>query len=670
MLKQDVRNSVIFFAAVILLLCGQSQAARKGTALAADTMQNVRINSDNTTLIQNEEMVVINPYNTDQVAAVWRDFRLGYRQVGHGYSTDGGATWTDQLFAAYETFPDFTWESDPGLGVDKHGNFIAFTLGLDQSATFSDIFVYRSTNGGQTWSTPTRVVNEMTGDFEDKEWMAIDRSNSANADNIYFAWTRFPQFGAPRIMFAKSEDTAQTWTSVQLSDGLSSVQWPTVTADDTGKIYVAWGRFSPPSIRMRTSLNGVSFTPEQTVVSTQSWFTTLNGGVGTFSFAALEADVSDSSPYQGTVYIAYMDRPLGDADIYFIKSTDRGASWSTPLRINDDSSSNGKDQFHPWISVNQDGIISVGFFDRRNDPGNLYYDLYLTQSFDGGNSWTPNLRITNASSFPETQLSASLRADFDPQKQPIAASPLGELLGEYIGVNSAGRYVNLVWTDTRRGNQDAFGSRFSGFYPPFLLAPPNGAVTEDQTPLFQWQQVGYYDTATTFKLQIAQDSNFSVVETTIAGLSTTSYQVDTLHLLSHGTHYWRVKGFTSGGDSSLYSRPFSLTIYACSGTELPGDVDANGSVALPDVIYLVNFVLDKSRLSPPCNGTDPNTCWPFTPLCRGDVNGSGGTPNLQDVIYLVNYVFDKSRLSPPCNGTDPGNCWTPIATGVCCFPSE
>ena len=101
----------------------------------------------------------------------------------------------------------------------------------------------------------------------------------------------------------------------------------------------------------------------------------------------------------------------------------------------------------------------------------------------------------------------------------------------------------------------------------------------------------------------------------------------------------------------------------------PGDVNASGGAPnLQDVIYLVNFVFDKSRVSPPCNGTDPGNCWIFDPFCRGDVNGSGGTPNLQDVIYLVNFVFDKSRVSPPCNGTDPGNCWTPVSSGVCCLP--
>jgi hypothetical protein len=670
--------------------------------LAADTMQNVRINSDNTTQLQNEEMIAINPYNTDQVAAVWRDFRLGYRQVGYGYSTDGGASWADALFASYETFPELTWESDPGLGVDKDGNFIAHTLAIDPIADNSDICVYRSTDGGQSWSTPTIVVGGDFG-FEDKQWMAIDKSNSPNSGNIYFSWTRFPDFGNTHILFAKSEDTAQTWVVTDpLSDQTGYVQWSTVTVDDTGKIYVAWDGFGPSAttISMRTSMDGEFFTPEQTVVNLQAGYVWLNGGIGTFSFPAMEADISDSSPYQGNVYIAYMDQTLGDADIFFVKSTNRGTSWSTPIRINDDAVSNGRDQFHPWISVNEDGVITVVFFDRRNDPGNLYFDLYMTQSFDAGNTWTPNLRITNASSYPQTMLATKTSDSFDPFRQPIATSPLAELLGEYIGVSSVDRYVNMIWTDTRRGNQDAFGSRFSGFYPPLLLAPADGIYLNDKTPLLQWQSAGYYDTATTFRLQWSINPQFATVETTITGISANQYQIEDPDSLVDGTYYWRVKGFSSGGDSSLYSRSFSFILdtqapatpsliaplndtafrdttpyFTWTAVVNPGSPlryslqiaeDSLFSTGLRTVIDLQtsNYLTPESQ--PLAN--DQNYCWraraydlagnmggysavfkfyikPF--WVDGDANGDRKV-TLGDVIFLVNYIFNK-----------PGD-WTPV----------
>src|SRR3990172_1858027 len=76
---------------------------------------NKKINSDTTSQIHNEEQIVINPTNPNNVVAIWRDFRLGYRQVGVGYSTDGGENWSDKLIG-YAINP-FEWESDPGLTV-------------------------------------------------------------------------------------------------------------------------------------------------------------------------------------------------------------------------------------------------------------------------------------------------------------------------------------------------------------------------------------------------------------------------------------------------------------------------------------------------------------------------------------------------------------------------
>jgi hypothetical protein len=51
---------------------------------------NVRIT--NYPQLNNEEQVWLCPTDSNIVITNWRDFRLGYRQVGVGRSTDGGAT--------------------------------------------------------------------------------------------------------------------------------------------------------------------------------------------------------------------------------------------------------------------------------------------------------------------------------------------------------------------------------------------------------------------------------------------------------------------------------------------------------------------------------------------------------------------------------------------------
>src|SRR5574341_1547605 len=105
--------------------------------LAQTVLFNHKINSDSSYFIHNEEQVAINPANPDNVVAVWRDFRLGYRQVGVGYSTDAGSSWTDYLIG-FGVAP-FSWESDPGITVDRFGNFYTEINGIKiPEAVYSD----------------------------------------------------------------------------------------------------------------------------------------------------------------------------------------------------------------------------------------------------------------------------------------------------------------------------------------------------------------------------------------------------------------------------------------------------------------------------------------------------------------------------------------------------
>jgi len=85
------------------------------------------------------------------------------------------------------------------------------------------------------------------------------------------------------------------------------------------------------------------------------------------------------------------------------------------------------------------------------------------------------------------------------------------------------------------------------------------------------------------------------------------------------------------------SATLQITVTACLAKA--GDANNDVKVTLPDIIFLVNYVFK--------GGTAPS------PLCRGDANGTTGTPGLPDIIYLVNFVFKGGPK--------------PIKIGVCCF---
>ena len=115
--------AVIFLIFLTSVLSGQ-------ISLPSRQWENIKINNDTTTEIQNEQQIVINPKDSTNLVAVWRDFRLGYRQVAYAYSFDGGTTWGQDLFVE----PQYNWDSDPGLTVDTAGNFYAVVLSYNSTS--------------------------------------------------------------------------------------------------------------------------------------------------------------------------------------------------------------------------------------------------------------------------------------------------------------------------------------------------------------------------------------------------------------------------------------------------------------------------------------------------------------------------------------------------------
>ncbi|RLG09890.1 hypothetical protein DRN73_09150 [Candidatus Pacearchaeota archaeon] len=400
---------------------------------AVTNYSNVRVNSV-TTNVQNEEQIAVNNLNALNAVAVWRDFRLGYRQVGIGYTFDGGQTWHDTL--AYDT--PYEWDSDPVVVSDELGNFYITVLSLPSSEDYTAIYMLKSTDGGLTWNS-YEVID--VGEFEDKEWIAIDKTlSSPYHGNIYIAWTRF-WYGwwNEGIHFTRSTDGGNTWSSpIQISTS-TSCQWPVVTVDHLGNVYVAWVNYGEGKIEMVKSTNGgVSFSYPSTITYLNfDGYTYINPNLLVFAYPAITCDISPLSPYRGNLYVVYIDSSGSSLmDVYFTKSTNGGLTWSSPIRLNDDPYNNPVDQFHPWIDVDQNGTITVVFYDRRNDPsGNLLMDVYITKSTDGGQTWTPNERVTSVSSDPSAK---------------------GGLIGEYIGLDVYYGKPFIIWTDTREGSQDAY----------------------------------------------------------------------------------------------------------------------------------------------------------------------------------------------------------------------
>jgi hypothetical protein len=424
-----------------------------GAASAQDWL-NMRINEDMTLEVQNEQQVVVNPADPANLVAVWRDFRLGYRQVGFGYTNDGGASWNNPgLFVD----PHYPRDSDPALTVNADGDFFAMLLAYTGNTNQPNgMLMFRSTDGGQSWEERGFAINGVPNVFEDKEFIACDRTTSFFRGRIYMVWTRFWE---TNIYCVHTSDEGASWTGERLVSDNEGNQFPTPAVGPDGSLYVAWTSYGGPSIQIDRSFGGDVFGPDRTVTSLYSAQPTLNGGVQSPAHPALDVDITGGQ-YNGRIYIAYMTREgSSDYDIYIRHSDDHGQSWSASRRINDDTFDNGRDQFHPWLTVDNLGIVSVIWLDRRHDPNNLKWHCYVSQSHDGGMTWSANQQVSTEESDPANALAPPADEQSDKSSSPLMdeANERAGLIGEYIGIACWDGYLTPVWTDTRNGNQDTYG---------------------------------------------------------------------------------------------------------------------------------------------------------------------------------------------------------------------
>jgi hypothetical protein len=125
------------------------------------------------------------------------------------------------------------------------------------------------------------------------------------------------------------------------------------------------------------------------------------------------------------------------------------------------------------------------WLDRRHDEQNIEYHCCLSQSTDGGLTWSPNVQVSTEPSNPlnafptnmtlengvvagEENLDARhLRQSTANQealatKLPQRSVSMAGLLGEYIGVVSWSGVPTPIWTDIRNLHQDVFVGYLEG----------------------------------------------------------------------------------------------------------------------------------------------------------------------------------------------------------------
>lgn len=416
----------LLMALFLLIMAGLTAGPIGQTAAPAKkTPLNVRVNQDATTADQAETAMSANPLDPSNLVAIWRDF--GSRTIiGYGVSRDGGASWQSNLVDVPNS--DFLW--DPSVTADPGGNFYLF-FGVDYlppGTTYGGL-IMKSTDGGRTFSAPVDI-----GPWYDKPYLAADPETGA----LYIAGNGVDSQGGG-VFFSKSVDGGATFTPllrITSPRGGGVVNAPAVGPG--GEIYLSWPRsFSGNRYRIeftRSLDGGATWLGTPVTIATFRGATyNLTGNIVAYHFATTAVDRS-GGPHRGRVYVVWMDARLGSNDVFLARSDDRGSTWTAPQRVNDDSPASGADQFLPWVNVDDAGAVHVTFLDRRNDPANLRYAMYLATSTDGGASFGPNVKVSDGD-YPPSSL---------------------YFVGDYNQTALGGGRLHPIWVDARNGDLDVF----------------------------------------------------------------------------------------------------------------------------------------------------------------------------------------------------------------------
>ena len=373
-----------------------------------------------------------------------------------------------------------------------------------------------SDDEGETFSQNILMETVGPNEYQSDPWLISDGD-----DNAFFTFLEYGGSGEG-MGIAKTTDGGATWQSpVQASDTAGYLDdKETVCVDAAGNIYMMWDHFVTDSqanlVFTKSTDNGATFQPTQilgpwdthggipyltctpngTLFVSTIWDSVPDGPINTIHFMkSTDFGATWTSPLQVNppsfgeiaiitvcavdsnhhIYICFAAGSSIDKEVYVTKSVDGGQTWSAPVQVNDVSTNM---QRMVEMHIDSDDAIHVAWLDAQNDE----WDIYYSNSEDGGATFSADVKITSEG-FP---LSFTRPGDYN----TLRSGPDGKLF--------------IVWTDGRAStDQDIYLAKQD-------IAAPEVSTTPIVS-ISQFQPV-------IFTVEATDDDNIAVVEL--------NYQID------------------------------------------------------------------------------------------------------------------------------------------------
>src|SRR5438132_9980536 len=390
-------------------------------------------------ITQSETYSLANPDNPDQILVTYNDSRgRNFNPInisGASVSTDGGNTFT-RLTRTTGQSPFSNTLGDPVTLYNKPtGTW--FAIYLDVGCGGQGVGGYKSTTPSDPNSWTHFCVHSNSGDDRESGW-ADNNTSSPHYGNLYVSWNDF-NVGGGALFVRVSTDDGLTWTPHQITS--SFVRNVQITGDmaGNGTIYIAGmneggGGFphNDNNLIFKSTDGGASWTntytgattfpgPGVTACSDNPYFSCMFPDQGGFW---RHEGWGEPAAFNNVVHLVYAQHGAGSdpSDVFYIRSTDGGVTFSAPLLLNTDGGT--RPQWQPNLSVSPAGTLLATWYDAREsasctkgDPNTPYYRMCSRTSNDNGANWLPDDTFSDVVSplpgQPDPGIVAGYAGDYD-----------------------------------------------------------------------------------------------------------------------------------------------------------------------------------------------------------------------------------------------------------------